>query len=231
MTTLLVAKNDKTSLELLRFVARLIQDGDSAIEHKISQVVKGKDKTKMPAIIKPNGDVLTDINQIYLFLAQKPSEMRDVRSSRGNRDPSDFSDYNPYMFNYDDMIDREIDVDEDGRPVRDEKYEDQKVSRRRRDRGDDESEEDEEMPKNVSELSERFFQKRANSKSTIHSRRPAREERGRRPVERESGRGHERERPKQQSKKKYESSEDSEYESEEEDLESYMQGVIHSRDD
>lgn len=225
MTTLLVAKNDKTSLELLRFIERLIQDGDSAIEHKISQVVKGKDKTKMPAIIKPNGEVLADINQIYLFLAQKPNEVSQRRQPR-------HSDYDPYELSYEDRLDREIDIDDDGSVVKGEHFDDQKVSRRRRD-GDD-SEEEDEMPRaSIAEMSEQFFRNRSNIQSSIHRKRPSREERGRPTQRREEAPIERHSKPKSKSKRKYESSDESDESSYDsgEDLDTYMQGVIHSRDD
>jgi hypothetical protein len=219
MTTLLVAKNDKSSLELMRFIDRLIQDGDSAIRNKISRVVKGKDKTKTPAIIRSDGEVMTDINQIYLYLSHDNRDNRDYAPSRGGKsrhDRSDEQDYNyDDNFNYDDILDREIDHDEKGNIVRGEDADNQQVSRRRR-KGDD-SEEEVDPRINLSELTEKFNNRRGGNQAKLHRRKP-RDEQPSPP-------------PKRRSKKKYESSEESE-ESDDSDggLDRYMNQVVHSKD-
>jgi hypothetical protein len=198
MTTLLVAKNSE-SVQLLKFIMGLINDG-SDIHRKLQAVVKDKKSKDLPVLRLPDGRVITDINQIYFYFGQNIGEA-PRRRERQEEMSNEYSNFERYL-------EDEMDFDGEGRPMRGEKYEDQPTHRRKINGEDDES--SEEININKQELVENFMARR-----------------GRGPPKMKRGKIVEDEQPKRSKKKKrsrkYESSEES---SEQEDVEEFMNRVI-----
>lgn len=201
MTTLLVAKN-KESVELLKFISGLIDDG-SDIYRKLRAVVK--EKTEHPVLRLPDGRVITDINQIYFYFGQ--AIQKPVRRQQESEDYGNFDDY----------LDSEMDYDSDGKVRTRDDYDSEPQVRKRR--GDEESSE-EEREINKDEIAERFMARRGNP--------PPKMNRGR-VIEPTSDVRKGSKQKQKRKQKKYESSEESES-GEGSDVEEYMSRVMRERE-
>lgn len=231
---LMVAEND-VCRELARELENMIRRGDSRLSGKISKVMKEtKDKSEYPKLLLHTGRVISDINEIYLFLFSDPHQSK----SRKGRDPYEglSSNWNNVdgNFDMDEFIQDELEYDENGEVIRGVDYDDEKISydKSKSRRFDDQDSEDD-LPQrmDVNALTSQFNEKRGRIQaSKFRNGKPVkrmgrRSERRSSPQERDSS--IERPRPKK-SKKRRESSEyedsGSDYPDGGEDLENYLTG-------
>jgi YD repeat-containing protein len=121
----MLAENDPCR-ELARELENMIKRGDARLNGKISKVMKEtKDKSEYPKLLLHTGNILSDINEIYLYLFSDPRQ-RQRRSS----DPYEglnSSGYNQ-QFNIEDFMQEELEYDEDGKVIHKTDYDDEKVS-------------------------------------------------------------------------------------------------------
>jgi len=154
MSNILLVAENKNSIQLLEYITELIDSGNRQLRHKISQVKRiKKDIDRYPQLKLGNGEVITDINMIYFFLAKD-----NIRPQR-QHDYGDVEDPYRNMSFEDRIIDEEIGYGDDGRPITNQDYEDERAYVKHKN-GDDS--EDYEVRPDMKEVTQRFNEKRGN---------------------------------------------------------------------
>jgi YD repeat-containing protein len=159
----MLAENDACR-ELAREMENMIKRGDARLDGKISRVMKEtKNKSEYPKLLLHTGRILTDINEIYLYM------LSDTRQrSRSSRDPYEGLSDNwrgaGGGFSMDEFMQNELEYDEDGNVVRSTDYDDEKVTydktKRQRFNDEDSEEEDSHGKIDINSIATKFSERR-----------------------------------------------------------------------